>query len=291
MFLILTITAPFDFESTCLLGLFDIFLTSNTCPVIAATYLETVSYIGERLLIDIYKSPAYGRDPYINTPSARYVSAISEDVDEAWTEAVQLFSLQRNRPGFMVLDPLLKALARLKVIVGLLKNKHTTELSGDRVFEELCEGGEVALTVGLQTVNNILNIIPSLKVAHLARYVGILGKACGSDSNALTMETWTKMLASEAMSVSSNDSVTKLGRQPWCAYGRYVEVMGGEDPVVQNAALKLRGALMAFEYRLDDPSDPLFACDMDVWCRMLKVAGDECSVSCLRSLNLASKLI
>ena len=270
-----------DFESIPLLGLFDQLVTSNTCPITAATYLEILYYIGQCLLIDVHKTPAYGSDPYIDNPSALYVNAISEDVSEKWKAVVQTSSLPGNRPGINVLDPLTQALARVKVVLGLLTLKHKPEEYQTRVLGELSGGGEFAFTAGLQTVKDLLAIIPSLKMMPVSKYYGVLLKASGSDSKVCAMQTWTKMLAFEALSTSSTDSILKMGRQPWCTHGKYIEIMERDDPARQNAALTLRGALMAYEHRLEDPSDPLFTCDMEVWCQMLKLAGDERSVSFL----------
>lgn len=239
-----------------------------------------MSHIGQLHLIDIYKTFAHGWNPYIDTPSARYVSAISEKVNEKWKEVAPMSSSKSNESGLYVLDPLVKALASLKVLLRLLTIKHTRGGSEIQVFDELWEGGEVALTAGLQTMDKMLEIIPSLKVTPLERYSSVLLYACGSDSKALAMETWTKMLASEALSFSSADSVSKMGKLPWGLHGRNVEPMEQEDPVIRNAALKLRGALMTYEYRFNDSSDPMSTCEMDIWCRMLKVAGDERSVRC-----------
>lgn len=250
-----------------------------------------MSHIGQLHLIDIYKKAASGWDPYIDTPSARYVSAISEKVNKKWKEVAAMSSSASRESGLYVLDPLVKALASLKVLLGLLNIKHTGGTLGDQVFDELREGGEVALTAGLQTVDNMLEIIPSLKVTSLECYSSVLLYACGSDSRALAMETWTKMLAFEALSISTADSVRRLGKLPWRLHGSNVERMEHDDPVIQNAALKLGGALMTYEYRLNDASDPLSTCEMDVWCRMLKVAGDERSVRWQRAPYAALKLI
>ena len=282
--------APLDAEITPLLGLFDDLVISNICPITAATYLETVSHIGELLLIDIYKTLAPRWDPYIDTPSARYVSAINEKVDGKWKEVIRMSSLQGNQLAVFMLDPLVKALASLKIIIVLLTVRHTRQLCGGRVLYELCKGGEVALTAGLETLNTMLGTIPSLEIMTIDIYSGIVENACGPDSKALAMETWTKMLASKAISTSSVDSATILGKYAWCAHGGSFETMEQEDPVIQNAALTLRGALMTYEYRLDDPSDPLFTCKMESWSQMLKIAGNERSVSDLRSQDLTLKL-
>lgn len=250
-----------------------------------------MSHIGQLHLIDIYKTFASGWDPYIDTPSARYVSAITEKVNAKWKEIAPMSSSESSESGLYVLDPLVKALASLKVLLGLLNIKHTGGTLGDQVLDELREGGEVALTAGLQTVDNMLEIIPSLKVTPLERYSSVLLYACGSDSKALAMETWTKMLAFEALSISTADSVRRLGKLPWRLHGSSVELMEHDDPVIQNAVLKLRGALMTYEYRLNDASDPLSTCEINVWCRMLKVAGDERSVRWQRTPYAALKLI
>lgn len=250
-----------------------------------------MSHIGQLHLIDIYKKFASGWDPNNDTPSARYMNAVNEKVNKKWKEVAPMSSSQSSESGLYVLDPLVKALASLKVLLGLLNIKHTGGTLEDQVFDELREGGEVALTAGLQTVDNMLEIVPSLKVTSFESYSSVLLYACGSDSKALAMETWTKMLAYEALSISSADFVRRLGKLPWRLHGSKVELMEHEDPVIRNAALKLRGALMTYEYRLNDASDLLSTCKMDVWCRMLKVAGDERSVRWQRAPYAALKLI
>ncbi|MCJ1396622.1 hypothetical protein MMC18_009513 [Xylographa bjoerkii] len=271
--------------SNTLYELLQIKVTKNTCPVSIAALLDIESFTVERLLIGYFRDVLRLGRQFLLAKDITSIVLLSwqegknRDLLQMWRHTVRDLCRPSRNSSFLSTDSLISALARARVLYALLEDATSiSEPTTFNVLQGLAQEGDVALSAGLQSFNSIQGMFDPVRVQPLKIYITLLQQAKTGDSQVLLMEGLSALLSSFRQSAGARELTTP--RAPMSPSDERIDTLSWEEqepmtnPETVNATLSLRGTILANACIVSFSEDSSLEERLNIWVRMLKLAGD-----------------
>ncbi|MCJ1386583.1 hypothetical protein MMC17_009709 [Xylographa soralifera] len=266
-------------------GLLRIRVSTNTCLVSAAVLLDVESFIVERLLIGRFRVILESGRRCLLTEDVEYIALLpwrggkNQNLLQRWKHTVDDLCKTTTNSRIHITDSFISAVARARVLSALLDDTSSDcGLLTPDVLQNLNKDGNIAVYAGIQCFNSMHGMFDPLRVQPLQIYTMLLQQSLPADSRIPLMEGLSAFLSS----LSQSDGTAEVPvLTALITFGdEHMDLVSWEqqeqmtDPRTQNATLKLRGALLAHACRVGSLEDSRLKLNLEIWARMLKLAGD-----------------
>ena len=215
----------------------------------------------------------------------------NQDLLQKWKYTVQdIYDTTTNSRNHAT-DSFISALARARVLSALLEDTTSDRgLVTLNMLRSLKKDGNAAVCAGIQYFNSVHIMFDPRRVQPLQIYTTLLQQASAVDSRIPLIEGLSALLSLRRQ--SDGTAGVPGTTAPIILEDEYLPLVSWEeqeptsDPRTVNATLKLRGALLAHACETCSLEDSRLELKLEIWARMLKLAGESRSVSRVQDLGI-----